>query len=542
MNRSLWLLSKLRVRGQFRKMKRALGSPRGVVMAVILAVFLAMTIGPQLLVHRLPREAMPPLANLIINPALLFLLWLFTFFGSWIRSPIAFTMPEVDFLFAGPFTRRRLLIYKLLFNVVGVPGFALLAPVFMPFLWWPAAMLGVALLALFVQWSSILGALVVRWLSARYRLLAVGLVVAIAVAAPLSFWQAGAIEADLDLSERMAAIESSWAARAALAPFVIFAEILSAESLRLLLVWAGAALVLNAAVAWSVLALDGFFVEASLDASRRRYEMVQRLRKSGGTSTFRLRARPRSRLPLPPRLSGAGSIAWRQGLEVLRSGGGWIVVLTLPAVVGAAVGLGLWVAEADRNAAIAAIVGVTLGLGFLMLLSMPLALRSDLNHIDAIKALPVGAWAAVTGSIVAATLYVTLVQIIAALCMGGVSGHWIPAIPLAVAVALPLNLLSIAFDSALVLLFPAVRHLATGDPFAGVRVMLANLARVIFTGITLGFAGLFVVLTRLLVTDSLVVLTLVGAWLVAAEALATIWVAGFLFDRFDATEHGLERE
>ena len=124
MYRSLWLLSKLRVRGQWRKVKRALSSPKGIVMAVILLVVLAMTVGPQLLVHRLPQPAARPIADLFLNPALLFVLWLFTFAGSWLKSPIAFSMPEVDFLFAGPFPRRKLLVYKLVFNVIGVPGFS----------------------------------------------------------------------------------------------------------------------------------------------------------------------------------------------------------------------------------------------------------------------------------------------------------------------------------------------------------------------------------------------------------------------------------
>lgn len=540
--RSLALLARLRLTGQWRKLKRTFATPKGAVLGVVMLISLGMMLGPQFFARRLPPEAGRAIAETLLHPALLLLMWLFTFAGSWLKSPIAFTMPEVDFLFAGPFARRQLLLYKLVLNAIAVPGLALAAPLFIPFASWPAAMLGIGLLAVFVQWSSVLGNLAISWIGTRHRLTASLIALSIAALVPISLWQAGAFAPRLVVRERMQAIESSWIAQAALAPFAVFSYLLRAEKTTALVAWTAIAAGMIALVALAILRLDAYFVEASLGASRRRYEVLERLRRSGGTSAFRLRSRPRSTLPQLPRLRGAGPIAWRQGLEILRSAGGWLTTLLFPAAVGLVVGLLIRFGGGDRSVDTVAIVSVTLGIGLLMMIGLPLALRSDLNHIDAIKGLPVGALAIVSGSIAAATAYVSLVQAIAAIVMAGVTGTWIPAVPLGVALAVCLNLLSIAFDSVLVLLFPSMRQFLPGDPFAGIRLMLANLARMLFAGVTVSIAAAVVLLARLVVGPVPAVLVSLGCVVVAVEALATIWVAAALFERFDASAHGLERE
>ena len=117
-----------------------------------------------------PREGRPE-GTLFLQPAGLFGIWLLTCVGGRIKSPIAFTLAEVEFLFPGPFTRRTLLIYKLAISATGALGFALMVPLFAwqyVTLWWLSAFVGIWWTVCFIQMSTVFLALASDWFGQRF--------------------------------------------------------------------------------------------------------------------------------------------------------------------------------------------------------------------------------------------------------------------------------------------------------------------------------------------------------------------------------------
>ncbi len=242
-------------------------------------------------------------------------------------------------------------------------------------------------------------------------------------------------------------------------------------------------------VAVVIIQLDRYFLEASLSASRRHYEHLARLRRSGGTSAARLRGEPRYSLPDFPRLSGAGTIAWRQSLETIRRSGGLLFLGLAPAVIGLIVAAATFSAGDEELPNVGIALGATLFVGLLVSTGLPLGLRSDLDYVDVIKTLPMTKESIVWGSIGAALLYITVVQLIANLTIALLLGHGVGVIALAMGVALPINLLLVTIDSVLVLLFPSIRVFTPGDIFVGVRIVLVNFAKMASVVLVGGAAG-----------------------------------------------------
>ncbi len=535
MDRSLLVLSKLRVKGALRKLKRTLLTPKGIVPALFLLAFMAMAIVPIVAARFAPPEMRERLNfNRFLHPAALAGLWLLTLAGGRMKSPISFTLPEVDFLFPGPYTRRQLLVYKLSLDALGALGFVLLLPLFVGAylnVWWPAALLGFWLTLTFVQMVSVIVALGIDLAGARLGRWLIAILPLVVAAAGLSLWQSGMFEAGLDWQQRLAALDGSWIARILLAPFVALHNAILASSLAEAALWSTAAVALNGMAMAAILSLDANFLEASLAASQRRYELLERM-KRGGVPAIGMRSRPRLRLPMPPRLAGAGPMAWRQTLHLVRGSGRLLFIL--PAMIGPVIGA----IAAGRNphaqqAGAFAGIGMVFFLGFMVTTIMPLGMRGDIQHAESLKSLPLSGSAIAWGSTLSATLYTLFIQLVATLAMALAMGRSGALLPLALAFAVPVNLLLVASDGALVVLFPSTAQMTTGDPMAGVRMMLVYLAKTLYCCAMAGIAALVVLVVYLAVGDVRIVLYGVG-WLVATvEGLATVWLMGKLFESFD---------
>ncbi len=95
------------------KMRRSLMTPKGAFLTLTTLGFMSLILVPRLLFPILPQEAFAPMTRLLLHPATLFALWISTLVGARLKSPLSFSMAEVEFLFPGPFTRRHLLSFKL---------------------------------------------------------------------------------------------------------------------------------------------------------------------------------------------------------------------------------------------------------------------------------------------------------------------------------------------------------------------------------------------------------------------------------------------
>lgn len=543
MYRSLLLLSWLRAKGQLRKLKRSVSTPRGVLMALLGAAFFSLMLLPYLMTRGLD-SAVPPermhLMTWFLHPAALLVLWAFSILGGHFRSPIAFSLPEVEFLFPGPFRRRQLLAYKLIVSTVGTLGFALLMPLVMPMLWSPAALVGIWLALTFMQWSTIFLAVAGSWLGRRYGLVLISIVLGLVVIVGLSAQRAGVFEPGIDWQGRALALEASGAAQTLLAPFSVFSRTIGAKTYAELFSWAPLGIVLNLVVAVGVLALDRHFLEASLDASRRRADMIAQLKRTGGLPTIGARSKPRLGLIDFPRLGGAGPIAWRQALDMIR--GSSRIVFVLLIMAGPMSGVLLAATRRQGTPGDALVIAVTMVIGLLVTTVMPLGLRTDLDHIDVIKTLPIRPRTIVWGSLGGSLLYVLFLQALAIITMAAALGRVTPMMAAALALALPINLLTIACDSALVLVFPSIRRFAPGDLLVGVRVALVNFAKVILAILAGVIAGAVLLGGRLLLPE-MPAAYITAAWLVLVlEGLVTLGIVVLLFKHYDPSDNLIDSE
>jgi hypothetical protein len=190
----------------------------------------------------------------------------------------------------------------------------------------------------------------------------------------------------------------------------------------------------------------------------------------------------------------------------------------------------------------ALVVAVTMVIGLLVTTIMPLGLRTDLDHIDVIKTLPIRARTIVWGSLGGSLLYVLFLQLLAVAAMAAALGTLTPMMAGALALALPINLLTIACDSALVLVFPSIRRFAPGDLLVGVRVALVNFAKVMLALLAGAIAGTVLVGGRLLLPD-LPAAYITAAWLVLVlEGLVTLSIVVLLFKHYDPSENLIDAE
>ena len=437
-------------------------------------------------------------------------IWLLFVFTGRSSATLAFSLPEVEFLFPGPFSRRELLAYRLLILSLGPLGTALFTLIFLRQfgLWWPAILLGVWLTFVFVQTSALAVRLALDWLAARVDRSRILLLVIGVLLLASCLWQArAAFQERMPGSERLAIVESTWVAQGLLAPFMVCSRLLQAQTAHELELYGGLSLAANALAIVLVMWMDANFLEASVAASQKRYEMIERMRRGGGGfGLFGVLAKPRLRLPQFPRLAGAGPVAWRQAMELLRTSARLIIVLPALIATGAPALLG------GQQGFTASIVMVTVLLSFLISGFMPMGLRTDLEHIDALKSLPVSAGAIVSGSIASAVLYPTLIQwlIVGLLC--AIMGEWPLVATLSVCFVLPLNLLLVAADSVLVLLYPSTRHVAMGDFLAGVRMMLVYTIKYLFLLVAAIAPGVYLLGIHVALGDRLFVAAAGAGW------------------------------
>ena len=119
MNPALVRLLKLRFRGRLRQMLRGLKTPRGAVFFGIGVIIFVIWLGPTVAMAAFHRPNFDPQTVRTMIPLALLALCLLNVLASAKQRGIAFSEAEIDVLFAGPFTRRELLLYKISVGTAG---------------------------------------------------------------------------------------------------------------------------------------------------------------------------------------------------------------------------------------------------------------------------------------------------------------------------------------------------------------------------------------------------------------------------------------
>ncbi len=156
MHTALWKLFRLRIRGSLRSILSKLKTPRGAALGLFTLLVIGMMLGPNLALGLVAGRAGVPLdANRLHDmvPLGMLLFVLLNIFSSIGERALYFTPSEVDFLFPGPFSRRELLVYKILGSVTAAIYFGLFFPVMtLRYIHsWPAASVGFFLASLMIS-------------------------------------------------------------------------------------------------------------------------------------------------------------------------------------------------------------------------------------------------------------------------------------------------------------------------------------------------------------------------------------------------------
>jgi hypothetical protein len=541
MPRALWLLIGLRLRGWSRRLSRNLHTFKGAVLAFVGVVVAIACLVPYAFAALLQPEGVTTESLEAVRrfgPLALLGYCLLTLLFSSGERAIYFSPAEVAFLFAGPFTRRQLLAYKVGVIIINVLLTALLSVFFRARLAASmlAAYVGMALALLFIQLFAMAVFLIADTIGARAynrgRRLVLGLVLALAVLALLGL-ERGAVEAGWQ--EALEGLERSRVVQVALTPFGWFVRAFTSEHLWPDLVqWGSLGLGVDLVLLVIVFALDANYLETAAVTSERVYAQIQRMRTGGGASAA-LTASGKARFSLPalPWWGGVGPVAWRQLTAVPRTRGPLVILVSFFAMlVGPAIA---FAGDEFRDVPLALIVGPLL-VWMTVVLSpfVTYDFRGDLDRMDILKSLPIASWRVAVGQLVAPVVLVTGLQWLALAVSAAATGQADGLYGAAALYLLPLNFLLFAIENLMFLWFPSrAMPSAPGDVQALGRYMVIFLAKMLILGVTLSTVALVVAGLAL---ASNWATGLAAGWVVLAAVAAALvpFVAG-AFDRFDVS-------
>ena len=454
MDPALGKLLKLRLRGRLRQMFRGLRTPRGAVFFVIGVIIIFLWLGPSVAMVALNRPNFHPTTLRAMIPLGLLALCLLNVLASGQQKGIAFSEAEIDMLFAGPFTRRELLLFKMSVGTLGTVFVALVfSVVFLRYThFWLAALVGSLVTLLFIQLFTtalvLIGQTVAEHAFTRARRIALLVVAALAGIGLAEAARSWSGQGAVDFA---AEFRYSWAGIVLLAPVEVFGRTILAQTVFPELVgWGSLAVLIDVALLTLVLRLDVNYQDAAIVASQKLYRRVKQARR--GSLAWSVGDTGRVHLPQLPRLGGAGPIVRKQLIHAVRTSRGMLFFLV---VMGLPVGFMLVGSSQDQRMVWTVLPCILVFSTLFFIQAITFDFRGDLDQMESLKALPLGDTAIAVGQLVVPCLILTLVHLIvlglAAVAIGQVS--WVLA-----AMALfcpPLNFLFVALENLLFLAFPA---------------------------------------------------------------------------------------
>jgi hypothetical protein len=557
------LLIRLQLRGWLRFLGRGLGTPRGAILALVgLLVFAAWVAQFAFL----PRGdvGVPPEQMRLWGSAVLLGFCLLNLLLSSGEQGLYFSPAEVNFLFSGPYTRRQILSYKILFTFLsnGLPAaliFSFIVQIHAA--WWLAAFIGLLLGLLFMQlFSLIVYQIAVHagaQLYSRRRRLAV--MVAAIVALAVFAWNREAWSHG-QVSEWFRDVQQGQVWQTLTTPLRWFFEAFLTEKGHWghLLVYTALSLGVNLVLLVIVFMLDVDFLEAAATGSARLYARLQRMRgrpETSGADGVPSTGAVRFSLPALPWLGGVGPIVWRQLTTAIRNWGRLIPVLLVMAifVLGPVMTASRQpVPEAEIDAATLTMVmmGVTIVFMSLILSSLvPFDFRGDVDRMAVLKSLPLASWRLSLGQVLAPVVLLTLLQCLALVVGSLLLGRTSAMFLVLAAFALPFNFLLLALENLLFLLFPSRLMASTPGDFQTVgRNVVMLLAKMLLLGVVLVVAGLAMGGTYLVLSNvgrivgpalgwttgvPMAPLLYVGWIVLAAAGAALVPLLAWAFERYD---------
>lgn len=546
MNPALWKLYRLRVHGSLRSMRGKLKTVRGAALALFTLLFFLMTFGQNLVFFAIRGSSQVSLraANTLHEAIpLVMLVYLVTALGSSIgERAIYFSPSEIDFLFPGPFSRRQILLYKILGSFTAAMFIALLVATSLltSVRSWPAAVFGLFLAKLFINSLVLCAQLAAEGISERVftrarRWLLGGFI----IVAAILLTQVASRTYDESWQQTLQQVRHRPIAELLLAPFEVYARIITAE--RMLpdaMPWAALGAVLVAGVYAVAVRLDANYLETAVRVSQQIHERIRRASSEGAFAPRSKRTAQSSRVPKPPWLGGAGPLAWRQLIQALRSSRG-VVTLAALAFLAMLLSFVMGSGSAGRLPTLLPwfIVGTAAYLTFLISAQVPLGFRGDHERMDLLRSLPIRPLAIVSGQLVVVVILLSLLH-------GAIFGATALAIPSAAAplvaasfFALPFNWILFGTENFLFLLYPSPIVSTGSEGFLRIgRLMLFMLVKSLVLTTSATIAALPSLAVYFLSQNALAA-SLTAFCLLLIPSLAILLLVTWAFSRYDVSDH-----
>ena len=535
------------LKGQLRRIVRGVRTPKGALFSAVGALVGLSWIGgwaiPMFGASK-SEDAIPPgLVTTFVTLFLMVHVVLAAVQGGF-RGGFVFSPAELQFLLPGPFSRRELLMHKIVYWVLASFLFAIPMSLFATMLASAPLSKAYPVLVLLVFNVLAVEAVVLQCLHRVGRsafLKGVGVLGVAAVGIVL--WplatqvRAGGF---LDLAT---SIWDSTPFQVVSAPFRLFPEMLFEKSTERMIGLAAIALGMNAALVLLVLLIDTDFYEASVVRSEKQHAALERFR--GRRMAVRTATLPRySRLPAFPRFEGAGPICRRQLIAALRANSlTRLLLLVFPASIG--IGFLIRSQFADRANSLSASVTVvdpvflvltasTLYVTVLFSEMCPFDFRGEIDRMDQLKSLPIPPQWIAAGEIASSVIAITCLEIASVLPALVVLSLYKPFL-FTIAFLPLLNAIILGVDNMLFLVFPI--RLVAANP-GDIQRMGKMIIRFIVKGILfLPAFGIPVGLAAALVYFDLPAFAVAAAlWLtLLAVAVTLVLATAFAFARFDPT-------
>ena len=530
----LRLLLRLRARGFVRKTWRALRKPRTAIPLILVygnMVFVFGMISAGRFIAS-GKESAFDFVTAELIAVVLSLLFILVMISPLFEFPLVFQSAEIQFLYPAPVRRLSLTLYKLasyapIVLFTGLIG----ATILEGGRWqWFLAIPGTLTYCTFVLFSIVAIGMLARLPRVKYFVLGAMAVGAIAAAIELVPILRNSPNIS-DASQSFDVLRATYTFKILAAAGLPFAHVIADAFSTQWLANLGFILALTAAMFTAVLRLDVNFYEVGLRATVRREARLERWRR-GKISRGAWKGSRRIRLPILPRLGGAGPTLHRHALSALRDRSAlwlFVVLVTIPAVAG----IYFRVTEDEALGEIRRMaVGITVYIAFIMTNLLRFDFGSDYSVLDYLKVLPINPFALAAGTIAIPATFALGIQLVPPAVFSLAGG--VPVISLTwVLFLVPCNVMWFALDNAFYLRAPTpmVRGLH-GNPTAMSQQFLASLGIGITLALTGGCAAGIYYLARI-VSGSVLIAQLAASAFLWPCAAGAVFLTGRAFRDMD---------
>ncbi|MEM6469412.1 MAG: putative ABC exporter domain-containing protein [Planctomycetota bacterium] len=420
LRRLIRLLTYAAIRNAWAKVK----SPGGAALAIAVVFFFLMAFGPTLFM-RLSGQANPAayLFTTMIPriDSLLFCATVLIVAMDLGRGLLDLRPAELQFVLAGPFSSSQMLTYRLMNLAINFAWVSLLVWVFMPTESnLVTTFFGIVLSFVFVLAIALIRTLLTPQLTPWWNdVLRVGCLLLLAVVIGEFGWRWSQAIQSSSPDAIDAAFSQSQLAGIASLPFRPFVLLLQPTDLVSAIFNVGIATAMCAAAIAVCYRLNSGFAELAVEGVARRTKRLSNWSQGQFSKADEKPTRVRWRLPMLPRLSGAGVVAWSQLMMTYRRFSKVLVgvfvlsvigVIVLAAITSAAPNL---LPEGQRRFVIPAVMGLVSYIGFILLISARLGFASHSRQLTMYQQLPIGPFPLGIGMIAGLGVFLIVLRLMA---------------------------------------------------------------------------------------------------------------------------------